>query len=66
MMHHAKMIDDLNIPETEVAVRRFESFSGRLTVFSQFGEDPLRQHPDLVAQREADFMNPNLIYFFIL
>ena len=38
-----------------MAVVDFETRGGQLTLFSEFGEDPLLYNPSLIAQREAEF-----------
>lgn len=43
------------LPDVDSAVAEFESNGGQLTIFSSFGEDPLRLSPILVAQREEQF-----------
>ena len=44
------------LPEPEDAVQQYEASGGHLTIFSSFGEDPLRDRLDLVNQREAEFL----------
>ena len=44
-----------DIPSTDEAVHRFFAMGGHLTTFSPFGSDPLVDHPNLVAQRDADY-----------
>ena len=55
------------IVDSATAVHQFESFGGRLTIFSGFGEDPLRQHTALVTQREREFRRcyPDFGCFFL-
>lgn len=45
-------VDSDMLPDVDSAVAEFESNGGQLTIFSSFGEDPLRLSPILVAQRE--------------
>ena len=57
-MHENKQsrpIDTSLLPESDAAVSHFHSLGGHLTLFSHFGEDPLREHTELVVQREAEF-----------
>lgn len=53
--NHAQHVDEAAIYSPETAVQAFQSAGGHLTIFSEFGEDPLSQHAELVAQREAEF-----------
>lgn len=64
--NHAKKIYASLIPEREVAVQQFEALEGHITNFTSFGEDPLRSHPNLVAEREAKFHEqyPDFTEFF--
>ena len=47
------MIDPILLPRAEEAVSEYENAGGNLTVFSQFGIDPLRDFPILKHQRES-------------
>ena len=42
------------VPEPRDAVQQFESLCGHLTLFSPFGEGPLKDRADLISQREAE------------
>ncbi len=53
--NQAKPIDATLIAPSDEATAQFESHGGHLTVFSPFGEDPLRDNAQLLAQREAKF-----------
>ena len=43
------------VPEPRDAVQEFESLGGHLTLFSPFGEDPLKDRVDLISQRDAKY-----------
>ena len=43
------------IPTPEDAVRQYEEAGGRLTLFSEFGADPLANNAALIHQREVIF-----------
>ena len=43
------------VPTTEQAVRTYESLGGRLTEYTPFGEDPLKNHPELQTVRLGEF-----------
>jgi len=43
------------IPNSVTAVHQFQSYGGQLTLFSDFGEDPLKDDAQKIAQREAQF-----------
>ena len=43
------------VPEPRDAVQEFESLGGHLTLFSPFGEDPLKDRVDLISQRDAEY-----------
>lgn len=64
--NQAKLIDGSLIVESTVAVNQFEGLGGRITSFSPFGEDPLRNNAQLVTQREAEFHEryPDFSNFF--
>ncbi|KXJ07190.1 hypothetical protein AC249_AIPGENE13490 [Exaiptasia diaphana] len=53
-----------DVPTTEEAIAMYEANGGRLTRESTFGEDPLRDHPTLVAERDRLFQesNPDVNY----
>ncbi len=51
----ASRIDRNAIIGVSDALRQFESFGRSLTIFSPFGEDPLRNRVELVNRREAEF-----------
>ena len=62
----AKHIADSLVPQPSSAVQQFEGLGGHLTIFSGFGEDPLRNSSQLVTQREMEFTNryPDFCLFF--
>ena len=47
------------VPELRDAVQQFESLGGHLTLFSPFGEDPLKDRADLISQRETEYSIPD-------
>lgn len=54
------------IPDPLDALQSFEASGGHLTVFSNFGNDPLKCHPELVEEREHSFCSryPDFNHFF--
>ena len=64
--NHAKKIDHTQIAQPSDAVHHFQSFGGHLTLFSGFGEDPLKHSAGMVAQREEEFKRryPDFGQFF--
>ena len=48
-------VDSSLVPEPRDAVAQFESLGGHLTLFSPFGEDPLKDRADLISQRETEY-----------
>ena len=53
--NHAIRIDVQVLSPPEEAVREYESHGGHLTVFREFGQDPLQGREDLIQQREREF-----------
>ena len=53
--NRASKIDFQLIPTPEDAVRQYEEAGGRLTLFSEFGADPLANNAALIHQREVIF-----------
>lgn len=53
-----------DVPTTEQAIAMYEAIGGRLTRESTFGNDPLRDNPFLVGERERLFQesNPDVDY----
>lgn len=49
-------LDTTIILTPDDALEQFESTGGVITVFNSFGEDPFDGRPDLIAQREAMFL----------
>ena len=43
------------LPSPDEAVQMFEANGGHLTIFSPFGDDPLKDHMRLAAEREENF-----------
>ena len=41
------------VPEPRDAIQHFESLGGHLTLFSPFGEDPLKDRGDLISERQS-------------
>lgn len=64
--YQARRLDDSVIIEPNDAVTQFESFGGRLTIFSPFGEDPLKESMQLSSRREEEFKEryPDFSQFF--
>ena len=63
-MHENKQsrpIDTSLLPESDAAVSHFHSLGGHLTLFSHFGEDPLREHTELLFREKLNFMKYMLI-----
>lgn len=54
------------IIEVDDALCQFEDLGGQITTFSPFGDDPLRQNPELISRREVQFREryPNFDHFF--
>ena len=46
-------------PEPRDAIAQFESLGGHLTLFSPFGEDPLKDRADLISQKETEYFAQN-------
>ena len=53
--NQTKSIDHHLVPEADEAGRLYEENGGRLTVFSNFGQDPLEQREDLKSIRMERF-----------
>ncbi len=53
--NHATRIDARVLSPPNEAVTEYESHGGHLTIFKQFGEDPLSGREDLIQQREREF-----------
>ena len=53
--NQAVHIDPHQLPSPDVAVQMFEANGGHLTIFSPFGNDPLKDHMRLAAEREEKF-----------
>jgi len=53
--NQAKPIDPSLVPEVDVAVRMYEENGGHITLFSDFGRDPLLQRQDLCSLRSQRF-----------
>lgn len=64
--NHTVPIAPQLIPDPDSAVQQYESLGGHLTIFSSFGQDPLRDRAHLVRQRESDFQRryPDYRQFF--
>lgn len=54
------------LPDVQDAIQNMESQGSRLTMFSPFGRDPLKDREDLISQRKATFFAryPNFGPFF--
>lgn len=53
--NQAVQIEPRFVPEPSDAVEQFESLGGHLTLFSPFGDDPLKDRADLISQRETEY-----------
>jgi len=53
--NQAKTIEPSIIPDTDDAVQMYESHGGHITLFSDFGKDPLSERRDLLNLREEKF-----------
>ena len=53
--NQAKFIDPSLLPEADDAVRMYEAYGGQITLFGNFGSDPLLQRSDLSKVREERF-----------
>lgn len=64
--NHAMCIDTQSLLPTSDAVYQFESHGGHLTIFNEFGCDPLKDRDDLCSQRELEFQTryPDFEQFF--
>ena len=51
------MIDNQLIKDPTTILEEYRQLGGNITVFSPFGEDPLKNRPDLLAIREKGFSN---------
>ena len=49
------MIDNQLIKDPTTILEEYRQLGGNITVFSPFGEDPLKNRPDLLAIREKGF-----------
>ena len=58
-------VDPALLLTPEQAVKEYEDAGGSITMFSQFGTDPLQQYPNLKEQREIELLrNCNFDYVF--
>ena len=48
-------VDPSLVSDPEEAVQRFESHGGHLTLFSPFGQDPLKGRDDLMRTKDEEF-----------
>ena len=53
--NHAMRVDVQVLSHPDQAVIEYESHGGHLTVFREFGRDPLNGRGDLIQQREREF-----------
>lgn len=49
-------IDPLLVPDSQLALKQFQSHGGHITEFSSFGHDPLEGNLELFRQRESKFL----------
>ena len=54
--NQAKAIEMSLIPDSDDAVRMYESHGGHITLFSDFGKDSLSERRDLINLREEMFL----------
>ena len=54
--NHATKINPLLLPSPEEAAHEYGSAGGRLTISSQFGDDPLKTFPELTQKRDTEFL----------
>ena len=54
--NHAANINPVLLPSPEEAAHEYISAGGRLTVVSQFGDDPLKGFPDIMQKRETELV----------
>lgn len=50
-------VDPALLLTPEQAVKEYEDAGGSITLFSQFGVDPLLHYPTLIQQREMELLN---------
>ena len=55
--NYTSKVDPALLPTPEQAVKEYEDGGGSITVFSQFGVDPLLQYPTLIQQREIELLS---------
>ena len=55
--NQAKPVDTSLIPNADDAVQMYESYGGHITLFSDFGKDPLSKRRDLSSLREERFFD---------
>ena len=53
--NQAKPVDPSLIPNSDNAIRMYESYGGHITLWSDFGKDPLSDRRDLSNMREDKF-----------
>ena len=53
--NQAKHVDSTLVPNTDDAVHMYQSLGGDLTLFSEFGRDPLVDRQDLLRLREERY-----------
>ena len=55
--NYTSKVDPALLLTPEQAVKEYEDVGGSITVFSQFGVDPLLQYPTLIQQREIELLS---------
>ena len=60
MSNRLSPISPQHVPFTEQAITMYEACGGRLSRENSFREDPLRNDPPLVQERERTFRQRNL------
>ena len=55
--NYTSEVDPTLLLSPEQAVKEYENAGGNLTMFSQFGVDPLQHYPTLIKQREMELLS---------
>ena len=53
--NQTKQIDNTLVPAADEAVRMYEENGGHITIFNEFGQDPLRGRQELITIRKERF-----------
>ena len=60
--HQSVQVNVSPIPKPLNALHSLQANGGQFTVFSCFGDDPLKCHPELIEEREHSFYNRYVDY----